>query len=425
MRNVVLVIKHEIIKTIGRPAFWLMAFIFPLVIFGLTFGSQLLAQDMVDGEDNGGLADALAGEEIGATAPIGYVDLAGIVDPLPEDGTRDGLRAFADRDAAAAALQTDEISAYYVVPEDVVETGEVLLVQSSFTPFEQLGEDNALERAIMLNLAGDEDVAALLLEPMPSVIVEKAQPDVSGPDRSQSPGAMMGSTVILFVFFFVLTMSSGYILRSVTKEKENRVVEVLLLSLRPRELMLGKMLGLGAVALLQMAIWLGASVMVLREGSPIFGMAASLMRMSLPSGFIVWSLLYFLFGYLMFAALLGALGALAPTMREGSQFTFAVLLPLMIPMWLNTSFAQTPNGGLVTFLSLFPLTSPVSMMARYAATDVPIWQLGLSLVLLGLTAYGFVLLAARFFRADTLLSQAPLNLARIKAELFGRKSAKG
>jgi ABC-2 type transport system permease protein len=188
--------------------------------------------------------------------------------------------------------------------------------------------------------------------------------------------------------------------------------------------MLGKMLGLGAVALLQMAIWLGASVMILREGAPIFGMAASLMRMSLPSGFIVWSLLYFFFGYLMFAALLGALGALAPTMREGSQFTFVMLLPLMIPMWLNTSFAQAPNGGLVTFLSLFPLTSPVSMMARYAATDVPMWQLGLSLVLLGLTAYGFVLLAARFFRADTLLSQAPLNLGRIRDELFSRKPAR-
>jgi ABC-2 type transport system permease protein len=113
---------------------------------------------------------------------------------------------------------------------------------------------------------------------------------------------------------------------------------------------------------------------------------------------------------------LGAIGALAPTAREGAQFTFVVILPLMIPLWLNNVFTQTPNGGLATFLSLFPLTAPTSMVTRLAAGGVPAWQPAVGLVGLAATTYVFVLLSARFFRADTLLSSASLQWRRIVQE---------
>jgi ABC-2 type transport system permease protein len=140
----------------------------------------------------------------------------------------------------------------------------------------------------------------------------------------------------------------------------------------------------------------------------------------LPEGFALWAVLYFLLGYMTFASAMGAIGTLAPTMREASQFTFAVLLPLMIPVWLNTAFMQAPNGSLVTFLSIFPLTSPVSMVARLTAVRVPLWQMLLSLGLLVATAYGFVLMSARFFKADTLLSAVPLDFKRLRTEVVQR-----
>ncbi|MGC9523762.1 MAG: ABC transporter permease, partial [Anaerolineae bacterium] len=242
----------------------------------------------------------------------------------------------------------------------------------------------------------------------------------AGDPEGEGVAAMAAPTAMLFIFFFVLTMSSSFMLRSVTKEKESRVVEVLLLSLRPRELMLGKILGLGVAALLQMAIWMGGGLLVLGEGLPILGLAASALSLDLPTGFLIWVALYFLLGYLTFSSALGALGTLAPNMREGSQFTFALLLPLMIPLWLSSSFIDAPNGPLATFLSIFPLTAPVSMVTRLAATTVPLWQILLSLGLLAATTYGFVLISARFFRADTLLSTAPLNLQRILSELRSR-----
>jgi ABC-2 type transport system permease protein len=235
-------------------------------------------------------------------------------------------------------------------------------------------------------------------------------------------GATIVPTAMLFIFFFVLTMSSGYMLRSVTKEKETNVMEVLLLSLRPRELMVGKILGLGVVALLQMTIWLGGALLVLGEGLPMIRLLTSAAALDLPPQMILWFVLYFLFGYLTFASALGAIGSMAPNTREGSQFTFVIMLPLMIPLWLNTTFTNAPNGTLVTLLSIFPLTAPVSMVARLAATSVPLWQILLSLALSAATTYGFVLLAARFFRADTLLSGASLSWNRIIGQLRGQEA---
>ena len=425
MRNVFLVIKHEIVSTVGKPAFWLTAFAVPLITFLIMFGAQFLAKDMAENASPpaGGAAALLLGDSAAAQKPLGYVDQAGIVAQIPDDFADTPLLEYPDVTLAAAGLDAGEIDQYYIIPADVLETGRMELIQSVFSPIGSMGSDNPFESILTYNLTGDADVASLLTRPMPSVEAEPLVADTESADALAAPGAQqLVSTLMLFVFFFVITMSSGFMLRSVSKEKENRVVEVLLLSLRPRDLMLGKMLGLGAVALLQMAIWLGGSLFALGSGVPALGLSAMALSTLLPPGFLVWAILYFVLGYLTYSAALAALGALAPTMREGSQFTFVVLLPLMIPMWLNTSFAAAPRGALVTFLSMFPLTSPVSMIARMMAIRVPLWQVLVSLLLLGATTYGFVLLSARFFRSDTLLSSAPLNMNRLKQELLGRRA---
>ena len=184
--------------------------------------------------------------------------------------------------------------------------------------------------------------------------------------------------------------------------------------------MLGKIVGLGLVALLQMGIWLGGSLLALERNRDLLELAAD--AVILPAGFIGWALGFFLLGYLAYAALLGAIGALAPSAREGSQFTFVVMLPLMLPLWFQTAFIQAPNGTLATVFSLFPLSAPMAMITRMVVTDVPLWQTLLSLALLALTAYGLVLLSARFFRADTLLSDAALDWKRLGSELRRRKA---
>ncbi len=134
----------------------------------------------------------------------------------------------------------------------------------------------------------------------------------------------------------------------------------------------------------------------------------------------MWALIFFLLGYVVYASALGALEAIAPTMREGSQFTFIMLIPLLIPLWLNSVFTNDPHGPVATALSLFPLSAPSAMMTRLAVGGVPAWQPFVALAGLLITAYLFVLLAARFFRADTLLSSTSLSWGRIAAEIRGK-----
>ena len=135
-------------------------------------------------------------------------------------------------------------------------------------------------------------------------------------------------------------------LTSVTKEKENRTAETLLVSLDPKELMAGKIIGLGVVALFQMIVWLGGAFLALDQSNQ-FLVAAS--EFVLPPGFLYWAILFFILGYFLYGAILGAIGVLAPNAREGGQFTFIAILPLLIPLWFNITFTESPNGPMSVF----------------------------------------------------------------------------
>jgi ABC-2 type transport system permease protein len=412
MRNVFLVIKHEISTTLRKRSFWLTTFLLPAVILALSLGSQTLARSsMASGGDN-----PLLGGVLSAGKPIGYVDAVGLIKQIPEPpksnnplGVTGPLQEYPDEAAAQAALESKAISKYYLVPADFMQTGKVIVVDSNFSVFNSLENNDYFESVLRLNLVKDANLAEMLDNPTAEVETQALAPE--GAKKSSDSDAFGVPFAVLMIFYLVITMTGGFMLQSVSKEKENRTVEVLLISLRPRDLMLGKILGLCVVALLQIAVWGGA--MLVFGGVSLGGLSG----LGLPEGFFVWGLLYFVLGYLLYASLLGALGALAPTAREGAQFTFLIMLPLFVPLMLNGVLIETPNGGLTTFLSLFPLTSPVTMITRLAAGNVPIEQLLLGLVLLAITTYGVIIFSARFFRADTLLSFNALNFKRLVQEI--------
>ncbi|MFN2164891.1 MAG: ABC transporter permease [Anaerolineae bacterium] len=404
MNSTLLVGKHEIKTTLTKRSFWLTTFLFPLLIMAFTVLPQIMTNDAMT---SGGTA--------GAASPVtGYVDQAGVIQQLPPDVPSDALRAFPTEEAAQSALAAGDIGRYYLIPADFVKSGDVVLVESQFSPMSSNAGNDRLTYVVDYNLAGSRQLASLLVNPTPS---EDQRSLSTRPATNAAQESALGFTVsfaVMFILFFTITMSSSYMLQSVAKEKENRTAEVLLLSLRPRELMLGKVLGLGLVALVQMGVWMGGGSLLLNRGESLL---AGMGGYSLPPGFFVWALIYFLLGYLVYSSALGALGALAPNVREGSQFTFVFLLPLLVPLWLNSVFIDAPSGTAATLLSLFPLTAPTSMVTRLSVGSVPLWQLVLGVVLLAVTAYLFVMLAARFFRADTLLSSNSLDWRRLIGEL--------
>ncbi len=428
MKNIPLVIKHEIVTMLSKRSFWLTTCVFPVFILLITFGSQLLATKMIADSGDQALIRGEATPAAAAEAPqqIGYVDEAGLIVAFPDAFPRALLRPYPDAAAAQADLQAGALERYYLIPADYAQTGAVQLVDSEYTPFSQFAGSDVMEYLLRFNIAQRAAAPDLILDPLPNLVSESILP----PEKHE-PGGMetlagdeflkfIVPYAVLLIFFMVITMSSGYMLQSVSKEKENRVAEVLLLSLRPRELMAGKLVGLGLTALLQMLIWLGGSLLALERGKALFEIAKAIV---LPPGFLAWGLLYLLLGYLLYSAMMAAIGALAPNSREVGPFTFMALLPLMLPLWLMTTFIEAPNGPLAVALSLFPFSAPVSMMTRMVMGQVPLWQLLVSLSLLAATAYGLLLLSARFFRADTLLSEMELNWKRVWREIKGLRRA--
>ena len=406
MRNSFLVVKYEIITMLSKPSFWLMAFLFPLFILAISLGPQMLA-----GDTGPSTVDLFAPEGTGEMPVIGYVDEASLIQNQPAAFPPAMLRAFADETAAQAALTAAEIAEYYLIPPDYVASGQLVVVKEDVQPFGS-SNDRLIEYLLAYNLMGDEVLTAVLLQPT-AVINSQSLAEVA-PETAAALQNDMTTFVVpfaaMFVFFFLITMSSSYMLQSVSREKENRVVEVLLVSLEPRQLMLGKLIGLSLLALLQMVIWAAAGLLIAGRGDGLTAVTGNL-----PTGFIVWGLFYFLAGYFMYASLMGAIGALAPSAREGGQFVFFVLIPLVIPVWLSFVLINSPDSALAVGLSLFPLTAPVAMITRMVVTDVALWQLLASLLAQLGTAYLFVLLAARFFRADTLLADTALSWQRLRA----------
>jgi len=409
MHNVWIIIKHEVKTTLAKRSFWLTTFLLPLAIFVLSFGSQALSQSAVAQDGS----SPLFGGAAPANLPVGYVDLAGLIKTMP-DNAPDGvswknmrLRAYTDEAAAQTALSNGKINKYYLVPADYVQSGKLIVVDSNFSVFNSLDNNEYFEYVLQLNLTGDAQLARALIDPTEQTGQYGLAPQVAV--KKDQAAAFAVPYAALFIFFFVITMTGGFMLQSVSKEKENRTIEVLLLSVRPRDVMLGKIVGLGMVALLQVVVWVGGGLLIMNR--------SQVSTVSLPDGFLIWALLYFVLGYLLYASVLGALGALAPSAREGTQFTFLVLLPLMIPLWMSNVLIQSPNDAMSIVFSLFPLTSPTSMITRLAAGPVPIEQLLIGLGLLAVTTYGLIALSARFFRADTLLAMNSLNLKRIVYEL--------
>ena len=348
------------------------------------------------------------------------MDLAGVIRIIPPD-MQSAFKQYPDEATAKAALAAGEIPHYFVVPADFRETGTVVGVTEHPSPMTGINGSGPLDYVLRLNLAGGDTAGAAAMAAPVGQLEEQSLAPRRRRRRQRGEDEGFGSFIlpfaVMFILFFVITMSAGFMLQSVTREKENRTAELLLTSLSPRELMLGKVVGLGVVALVQMGIWMGGGQFLLVGGAVA---ASALAGQGLSLAFFLWAFVFFIFGYTVYAAALGALGALAPTMREGSQFTFVLLLPLLVPLWLNNIFMQDPNGPVATAMSLFPLTAPTAMVTRLAAGGVPAWQPFVALAGLVVTAYFFVVLAARFFRADTLLSGASITWGRVAGELRGR-----
>ena len=195
--------------------------------------------------------------------------------------------------------------------------------------------------------------------------------------------------------------SSGFLLQGLGEEKENRVMEILLSSVSPRQLITGKVLGLGAAGLVQIVIWLvSARYLADMASTSIGGMLSTL---SISGEFLLVSLVYFILGYLLFAIIMAGAGSIGATARESQQLSVVFTLSAVVPFYFIAAIMENPDGMVSRVLTFIPFTAPITVMMRMGIAEIPMWQLGISVTLIIATIFGLLFIVAKIFRTFLLM----------------------
>jgi ABC-2 type transport system permease protein len=333
--------------------------------------------------------------------PVGYVDHSGLLaDPVPPPMPAPPDRpvkfiAYPAEADAEAALQAEQIQAYFVLDEDYLKTAHAELVS--------LKDPSVSARSQFVDL-----VRANLLRNQPATIQERLKDGnhltVRAADGSQEVGENEWLNLLLpffagFAFMIAVFTTSGYLMQAVVEEKENYTMEVLLTSVSSQQLMAGKIISMVAVGWTQLLVWGGLAIAALLIGR---NYSEELAALRISPGLVAVSVAAFIPSFVMIAALMVAIGATVTDVQEGNQIASLFTIPVVIPYWFTVLILTNPNGPLAVGLSFFPFTAPVTLSMRAGMTVIPFGQLVLNLAFLWLCALGALWIAGRAFRLGML-----------------------
>jgi len=365
-----------------------MTLVVPLVALLAMGGFQLIS----------GVAEPPIVEEV----TIGYVDNSGGFEGYTQQGKVNLVR-FDTQDDATEALVAGDITEYFVIPPDYISTGVV----SRYTLEKQLvaPEDiaTAIRNFLLSNLLAGQVPAATVDRveaPLNLVTTRLTETGDIAPEQGGF-GTFIIPVVFGILLVFAIIFSSTYLLQGLVEEKENRLIEILLSSVSARQLLTGKVLGIGAAGLVQVGVWvISASLLLSLASSSIGGLISTI---QLPANFLVLAVVYFILGYLLFAVLSAGIGAISSSSREGQQLVGIFTLPLVIPLWFMSLLILFPDNPIWVVLTIFPVTAPVEVMVRLGVSDIPAWQLAASITVLALSVIGTLLLTSKVFRTYLLM----------------------
>lgn len=395
MKKIWLVFKHEYVRRVKTRGFIFAVLSMPLLVI---LGS-LMALISVRMQTN--------------FQPVGYVDQTGALTEVSAKLDQPSfslssvdLLEYKDEDSGLNALEQENIQALFVISSDYVENGKIVVYAQ-----ERPGENafDQMRSFLSTNLIAGQNVQ----------VKERIQAGSNFTVRSvdgSRQANMRDWFVVLFpflsglIFIIVINISGGYLLQSVVDEKESRTMEIIITSVSPEELMIGKILGNLSVGLTQLLIWisfilLGSMVLRLIFN---YSVASQITPIQL---FIIAGII--LPGFILIAALMTLVGVTATEIREAQQVSILFTLPMITPYWFAGAVLQHPNNILTTFLSIFPFTAIVTMPLRLSIASVPAWQLILTSILMWISAVGSLFLAAKAFRLGMLQFGKRLQLKEV------------
>ncbi|GAB5490406.1 MAG: ABC transporter permease [Phototrophicaceae bacterium] len=419
MNRLWLVFQYELKRNISRKGYLFATFGLPLVAILIYVGFPIYQSFQLPEEE---ATNPLAELSLDRLERAGYVDHSGVFTE-PSARFEDVLFPYDSEADALNALEAEEIDVYLVFPEDYLETGDVS-VHVANVNIMLVGDGESLsEQLAYSTFASGLDEIRLRRLNNPTIYTDfdlSLNAESSGAGAGTDDGEFWFVYVFAMVFFISLILTNTYLMQTVIEERDNRMIEILISTVKPSELLGGKILAMALMGMLQILCW-GLVASILFALAPNFETYADLMAymdIQIDVNLLFLMVVYFVLMYLVYAAVFGTIGAISGSAQEGSQYSGFIVLPAMIPFYFFPLIQSDPNGLFATVLSIIPITSPITIMARMVIGDVPSWQIGLSIVLLALLAAGAMWMAGRIFRVQTLLSGTKLKFADIPRLVF-------
>lgn len=315
---------------------------------------------------------------------------------------------FADaqeREVLIKETDLGKLNGYLVIQHD--STGKILATYTSknVTDFDLLRElENSVKSAVRRKLLVERGFADADIELLEKPMLFKTQKLSGGQASSDSGlGSFLLSFVMALLIYSTIIGYGAFISSSVIGEKSSRVMEVLISSIKPFELLIGKIIGIGLVALTQYAVWVIAALALSGLSLKGLGGAASKINFEIPPLLLFYFVLYFVLGYLIYATLYAATGSIFENEQDAQSLQFPITFLVILAMVFVSLIISKPDSPLATLLSLVPFFAPILMIGRLSVTDVPLWQILLSLVLMAVTFYAILWGSAKIYRIGVLL----------------------
>jgi len=401
MHNVWLIARHEYRQMVHRRAFLLSTLGIPLLL-GLVIAIAIL----VDKASEGG------------PATVAYVDRAGLIDSdiVVEKSAEEDIRfiAYESAEEGRAAVEAQEVDALFVVPSDYASSAILDVYYWEDAPRDATWS------------AWNDIVRESVLAGYPEDLSERVKDGASITFRSVDGKQQMEEgdlarillpTIAGILFMVAAGMSSGYLLQALVGEKENRTMEVLVSTVTPEQLIGGKALGLVAVTLTQLLVWIVTAVLALVFALPMMGESV---EMRVPVDVVLVLALYFVPSFALLAGLMIAVSGMVEDQRHAQALSGPITLPFILAYSVMPLVFVNPSSPVLTIMTLFPMTSFLTVTMRIGFSVVPTWELVAGWVLLVLGAAGSIWAAARIFRVGMLRYGQRLELRQIVASLWHR-----
>jgi ABC-2 type transport system permease protein len=426
MRNILIIAKREYLERVRSRAFVIMTFFIPALMFGVTVLPTLLinkgsnetkrmvvvAADRDTGEmirsrieqrqdQQVNKQDNQAANKRGLPPTHFSVDVSTNATP-------------SEREALTQKVNQKQLDGFLWATPDAIAARKLDFVTNDTSSFIEngiLGQtvSDALRRQALKAKGLQETDIDAALQP---VNVEPVSPRGK---NAPNPESMFIATLALVMVMYMTVLLYGInVMRSILEEKTSRIMEVMLSTATSKEMMAGKIVGVGAVGLTQVGIWAAAAAAFAGYAVVTSGMLKQVKAAMNPM-LLVYFVVFFLLGYVLYSTLCAAVGSMVNSEQEAQQMQFLVMMPMILAIIFITNIFTHPNSSIAVFGSLFPFTAPLVMFSRIAMQggDTPAWQIGLSIGLMLATIYGMIWLCGRIYRVGILMYGKKPNLPEI------------